>query len=279
MADQQRTQPLDRSRLLLYGLVALLVAVIAGLSYYSYRQSATLKRQSGGQGVSQVASSQAGQPEKIAELEKEVGRLKDALATAESGRDALQAQVAACGTAGCQALAEKLATSEKQIGELERKEKELRSQVAALKEENRTMRDRIVKEFSGATGQKLILVEIARMGSLEIGSFAPTEQQLAELRQDLAPYKSSPLLVVGIADYRPYKGPSADLKQLGLMLARARLVKEMGYEVYYQVRQNDPSVPESRGIIVYQMSMKTQTASAESDGRAVQAITPFYTAE
>jgi hypothetical protein len=275
MSNGDGTGRANRMRLALIGAIAFLLAVIGGMAYLGHVRQGVLA----GRIQNLQARLEAAQPANATTVEEETRRLKEALSAAESERDRLAGVVSSCGPDGCAALAGKLARAEDEVKELRRQQHELRGRIAALMHDGKAMRDRLAHEFAGATGQKLNLVEIARFGPFDIGSSVPTERQLAEWREELQPFRNAPLLVVGVADFHPYKGPSADLKQLGLMLSRARLVKEMGFEVYYQVRQNDPEVPESRGIVVYQMSIQATEASSAPGHGASQAISPFFTSQ
>ncbi|MCC7167666.1 MAG: hypothetical protein IT565_08845 [Rhodospirillales bacterium] len=282
--------PATKPNPVLYAIVAILIALLAGGGFFGYQKIVGLQRdmancsEAGCKSLAEQLRSLKGGPAPAgaalapAQGEGDMQRLKEALKAAEEGRDQLAAQAQACGAEGCQSLAGRLAKAEKDVQALKAQVKKLRDQVAALGQDNQRIKDELAKEFSSLTGQRLLLKEIVRIGPFAIGSFEPSEAQLAELKEALATYKNTPLLVVGVADHRPYQAPSAELKQLGLMLARAEIVKSQGYEVYYQVRRNDPGVPESRGLVVYQMGLQSKAVSALPQENAVSMAMPaFYT--
>lgn len=287
--DQTSSRVTSRPKAL-HVLVGILLVVIATMAYFGHGRIDALHQELSSCREAACTSPQGltariapplvpGPSVNAAELEGELLRLKNGLRATEQDRDRLAEQVVACGAEGCQALAARLAKAEADVQAMKHQQRSLRQQVASLRADNRQIREQLAKEFSAQTGQRLLLMEIARLAPIDIGTSTPTDAQLSELQEALQPYKNTPLLVVGIADHRPYKGPSAELKQLGLMLSRAQIVKAMGYEVYYQVRQNDPGLAESRGIIVYQMSMQSSATSMSSEGSLAMAVPTYYTAQ
>ncbi len=245
-------------------------------------------------------------PGKIVNLETEVQRLKNAVSAATAERDKLSEQMVRCGEDGCMALMEKhaaaqtelaavkkdltgaqekLAAAQKglneaqtKLGELKGREVRINKKLAMGEEENDRLRTKLRDEFAEQAGRRITISELFRIGPFDVGSFKLDSDKLAKVEEALSSHKGKPLLVVGIADKRPFKGPSGELKQLGLMLARARIVKEMGYEVYYQVRQDETAGPDSRAVIVYGLSIGSPSTGnmARKDTAPGAAIPTFY---
>ena len=272
MDDRTFSKTPSRWPLLL--VTAAIIALAGAGAYFGFAEMTTLRQEAahcGEPGCKRLAAdvqTLRSEIEQVREqgLAEEVGKLKEALGAVTAERDRLAQEVASCGDKGCDALRRRLETVESErdqlrerVAELEKTEAEMRDHVAELEKANTALQARGESEISRQTGTKVSLVAVLRVGPFPVGSFKLDDKKLAEVTSALEPFKETPLLVVGVADKTPYKGASAELKQLGLMLARARLVKEMGYEVYYQIRQNDPSVPMSRGIIVYKFSLEAST--------------------
>lgn len=226
-----------------------------------------------------------------AALKEKLAATQTTLAAVQADLAATQAELAATQsdlkTAGTEltlvrnALAEaqtELTTAKTELGDLKDRQVEIQQKLAMGQEENERLRTQLREEFARQAGRRITLTELLRIGPFGVGSFKLESGKLAEVEEALRPHKGKPLLVVGIADRRPFKGPSGELKQLGLMLARARVVKEMGYEVYYQVRQNDADVPDSRGVIVYELTIGSPSNAnmAQTDTAPGLAIPTFY---
>lgn len=209
------------------------------------------------------------------QLSQDVATLRDKLAAAETGLKDVEDSKAQLGQEVA-ALQDKLALVEKDRDELQAKnadmasqQGQLRQQMAELEKKTTRLERQLADEFSKQEGRQITLVELLRIGPFDIGSFQLSKDKLTKVEQALRPHKTAPLLVVGVADKTPFSGPSSHLKQLGLMLARARLVEEMGYQVYYQVRQSDPQVPNSRGIVVYKLDLGPASPAMAEGGAPI----------
>ena len=289
------SSPSASSRWLLLLAAIVVTGLVGGGAYYGFTEMETLRQEAahcGAPGCERLASDhrnlqaemEEGLNGKVSGLETEIRDLKQALEKATAERDRLSQQVAACGEGGCEALREELETAKgeqarlgEQVAALEKARTELRDQMAALEKTNAELQAQLGAELAQQKQAKVHLAELLRIGPFDLGSFKLDDAKVAEIEAVLSPYKGTPLLVIGIADKSPYKGASAELKQLGLMLARARLVKEMGYEVYYQIRQNDPSVPQSRGLVVYKFSLEEAQPSVAQADKVSLPVPTFFT--